>query len=571
MRGSSDDHKMRAEVSPSVDHHSNPFPHAIPPASSENINFDVGFRVCGSSSDRGNILELTSISDHEIEPPAAIAAGNTRNRLLDPTCSRSMPSNRRIQDSLLRGSQDQQPIDNLLYNQPPMETIGAVRYSGFPQLVRSADNADLTRYKPDHCDYRQRRERYATPRDESAVTDTLTGISMVQGIGSLGASHDTSCMEQLLVQCATAVESNDSTLAQQMMWVLNNIVSTEGDPNQRVTAYFLRALVYRAAKMAPNLANDLHAKANLSSRKVLSAIELAEYVDLTPWHRFGFSAANGAIIEAVGGQSRVHIVDFAITQCMQWPTLIESLANRPEGPPHIRLTVHGARPRVPPLLHMSLEELGWKLRNFARSKNVPFQFRVVLQEVEQLSRRTFDLHDDEALIVNCQMRSHYIPDETLEPACPRAQFLRFIRSLDPTMVTFVEEDANLTCPGLVARLRAAFNYLWIPFDVVDTFLPRDSELRLQYECDIGDKIENIIACEGRQRIERQECKDRWMQRIKKAHLQSVPFSEAVVAEVKSVLVEHATGWGLKKDEDALLLTWKGHHVVFAAACISAGS
>lgn len=413
--------------------------------------------------------------------------------------------------------------------------------------------------------YRERRDMHS-----DRPSNSLSGISMVNGLGNLGGAHDANRMEQLLVHCATAVESNDATLAQQIMWVLNNIVSTEGDPNQRVTAYFLRALISRAARMAPNLATDMHT-AQACSTKVLSATELAGFVDLTPWHRFGFSAANGAILEALGGMSRVHILDFSITHCMQWPTLIEALSTRPEGPPRVRLTVHGARPQVPPLLNMTFEELGLKLGNFARSKHVPFQFRVLPQEVEELHRDTFELNADEALVVNCQMRLHYIPDETMDPACPRSQFLRLIRSLDPTIVTLVDEDANLTSLGLVARLRAAFNYLWIPFDAVDTFLPRDSKQRSQYEGDIGSKIENIIACEGHQRLERLESKETWMQQIRNAHLQIIPFSEGVMAEVRAMLVEYAAGWGLKKDEDALLLTWKGHNVVFATACIPAST
>jgi hypothetical protein len=32
-----------------------------------------------------------------------------------------------------------------------------------------------------------------------------------------------------------------------------------------------------------------------------------------------------------------------------------------------------------------------------------------------------------------------------------------------------------------------------------------------------------------------------------------------------MLDEHAAGWGLKKEDDDLVLTWKGHNVVFASA------
>lgn len=191
------------------------------------------------------------------------------------------------------------------------------------------------------------------------------------------------------------------------------------------------------------------------------------------------------------------------------------------------------------------------------------------------------------------MMLHYIPDETLH-AIPetdltsflydssssassssvvsvtstsslRSLFLKSLRGLDPTVVILVDEDADLTSNNLVCRLRSAFNYLWIPYDTVDTFLPRGSKQRQWYEADICWKIENVIAHEGVQRVERVEPKNRWEQRMKNANFQGVAFSEDSVAEVKGMLDEHAAGWGLKREDEQIVLTWKGHNVVFASA------
>lgn len=41
------------------------------------------------------------------------------------------------------------------------------------------------------------------------------------------------------------------------------------------------------------------------------------------------------------------------------------------------------------------------------------------------------------------------------------------------------------------------------------------------------------------------------------------------AEVKAMLDEHAAGWGMKRDDVDLMLTWKGDNVVFATAWIPA--
>lgn len=75
----------------------------------------------------------------------------------------------------------------------------------------------------------------------------------------------------------------------------------------------------------------------------------------------------------------------------------------------------------------------------------------------------------------------------------------------------------------------------------------------------------MIAHEGVQRVERVEPKNRWEQRMKNANFQGVAFSEDSVAEVKGMLDEHAAGWGLKREDEQIVLTWKGHNVVFASA------
>lgn len=406
---------------------------------------------------------------------------------------------------------------------------------------------------------------------------------------SAGCSFgDANCMEQLLVHCANAIDTNDATLAQQILWVLNNIAPPDGDSNQRLTCAFLRALIARAAnsgncKLLSAVANVHAADLSLNNHK-FSIIELAGFVDLTPWHRFGFTAANAAVLEAVEGYSVVHIIDLSLTHCMQIPTLIDSIATRLEGPPLVKLTVAGAMEDFPPMLDLSYEELGSKLVNFARSRNVAMEFRVIPSTssngfsslIEQLRMQQLVRDGNgEALVINCQMMLHYIPEETLSNSMEmsgssfRSMFLKEVRGLNPRVVVVVDEDADLTSSNLVSRLRSAYNYLWIPYDTVDTFLPRESRQRQWYEADICWKIENVICHEGAQRVERVEPRGKWVQRMRNAGFIGVGFSDDAMAEVKSMLDEHAAGWGLKKEEDDVVLTWKGHNVVFATAWIPA--
>ncbi|KAK1363740.1 scarecrow-like protein 32 [Heracleum sosnowskyi] len=396
--------------------------------------------------------------------------------------------------------------------------------------------------------------------------------------------RDSYCVEKLLIHCANAIETNDSTSTQQILWVLNNIAPSDGDSNQRLTCAFLRALVTRAARYGTCNIIPLIPNVDMPMHK-FSIMELASFVDLTPWHRFGFTAANAAILEAVERYSVIHIIDLSSTHCMQIPTLIEALANRVKIPTLVKLTIASATNNNPPIFDISYQDLGTKLVNFARSRNIVLEFRVISSTssngfsslVDELKiQQLVHPKRDEALVVNCHMMLHYIPEETLNPqlhfpdsssASFRTMFLKAVHSLNPTIVLLIDEYADFTSNSLVCRLSSAFNYLWIPYDIIDTFLPQDSKERQWYEADIEWKIENVVAEEGSRRVERAEPTSKWVERMRSARFKEVGFREEAVVEVKSMLDEHAAGWGSKREEEHLLLTWKGHNVVFATAWI----
>ncbi|KAE8691440.1 hypothetical protein F3Y22_tig00110890pilonHSYRG01418 [Hibiscus syriacus] len=403
-----------------------------------------------------------------------------------------------------------------------------------------------------------------TPHD--SITGALKGC-----LGSL----DGACIEKLLLHCAIALENNDVTLAQQVMWVLNNVASSVGDTNQRLTSWFLRALISRASRVFPAAMN--FNGGSMFQRRLMTVIELARYVDLIPWHRYGFCVSNSAIFKAVQGCTKVHILDFTITHGMQWPTLIDALAKRPEGPPSLRITVPSCRPQVPPLLNVSQEEVGHRLVNFAKFRDVPFEFHVkddpcVCNEslLTQLTRYELDLREeDEALVINCQNWLRYLSDETKGHGFSlRDAFLDIIKGLNPRITVVVDEDCDLSAPSLSSRITTCFNYLWIPFDALETFLPKDSSQRHEYESDMGHKIDNIIGLEGFRGIERLESGAKLSQRMQNAGFFSLAFCEDTINEVKSLLDEHASGWGMKREEDMLVLTWKGHNSVFTTAWAS---
>ncbi|VYS71708.1 unnamed protein product [Arabidopsis thaliana] len=149
---------------------------------------------------------------------------------------------------------------------------------------------------------------------------------------------------------------------------------------------------------------------------------------------------------------------------MQIPTLIDSMANKlhKQPPPLLKLTViaSDAEFHPPPLLGISYEELGSKLVNFATTRNVAMEFRIISSSysdglsslIEQLRIDPFVFN--EALVVNCHMMLHYIPDEILTSNPLRSVFLKELRDLNPTIVTLIDEDSDFTSTNFISRLRS---------------------------------------------------------------------------------------------------------------------
>ena len=186
-----------------------------------------------------------------------------------------------------------------------------------------------------------------------------------------------------------------------------------------------------------------------------------------------------------------------------------------------------------------------------------------------------NLREGESLAVNCDLRLHYLADESAglgygslegEPQfCPRDKFLQLIACLNPAVVTVYEEDCNATSTDLVARLKESYNHEWIPFDYLATYAHHG---RREHEQDLGLKIENLIACEGAHRIERLESKDQWVQRLRRMHFRTLPVSDDVVTLLREMVGDYAGGWGMKLDEDDIqVLNWKGHSLAFASAWV----
>ncbi|KAJ7516851.1 hypothetical protein O6H91_21G001300 [Diphasiastrum complanatum] len=365
--------------------------------------------------------------------------------------------------------------------------------------------------------------------------------------------------EKLLLLCAQAVSNEDLDCAHNLVNRLNQLVSIYGDPMQRLAAYTVEGLVAKLKSSGKGLYSALKCK-EPPVGDLLSAMQIM--YEVCPYIKFGYMAANGAIAEAFREEDRVHIIDFEIAEGTQWITLMQALAGRPGGPPHIRIT-GVADPEAWP---RSLQAVQQRLTQLADSFKVPFEFHALCMKASDVQPWMLEVRAGEALAVNFALQLHHMPDESVLTTNPRDRLLRMVRGLNPKVMTVVEQEANTNTSPFLARFAEVMSYYSAVFESLDVTLPRHSRDRVNVEeqC-LARDIVNIIACEGADRVERHEVLGKWRARMTMAGFEPYPLSSYVNATIKSLLESYSDNYRLKEENGALCLGWLNRMLIAASA------
>jgi hypothetical protein len=147
-------------------------------------------------------------------------------------------------------------------------------------------------------------------------------------------------------------------------------------------------------------------------------------------------------MEAFEGEMKIHIVDINSTFCTQWPTLLEALATRAEGTPHLRLTTIVLSKEESVMKVM--RQIMTRLERFARLMGVPFDSTLMQKpQLENLELGDLNLKEDEALAINCIHTLHRVPEAVTGDAhySPRDLVLYTFKNANPKVHVF---DSNQT-------------------------------------------------------------------------------------------------------------------------------
>eukprot|EP00252_Welwitschia_mirabilis_P017257 TRINITY_DN3825_c0_g1_i1.p1 TRINITY_DN3825_c0_g1~~TRINITY_DN3825_c0_g1_i1.p1 ORF type:complete len:686 (-),score=134.32 TRINITY_DN3825_c0_g1_i1:6-2063(-) len=368
--------------------------------------------------------------------------------------------------------------------------------------------------------------------------------------------------KELLYQCAAAVADDKVDLALQLISNLRQLVSIHGDPMQRLAGYMVEGLAARIASSGQGLYKALRCKEAPSS-DMLSAMQIL--FEVCPYFKFGYMAANFAICECFKNEQRVHIIDFEVGQGAQHMSLIDSFAKRPGGPPQVCITGIDDLESTK-RSDGGLQIVGKRLEQYAETKGVPLQFIPIAQKVADIQAQVFDIRPGEALAVNFAFQLHHMPDESVSIKNPRDQLLRLVKSLNPKIVTVVEQEVNTNTSPFLTRFMEALDYYSSVFESLDATLPRESKDRLNVEkqC-LARDIVNVIACEGVERIERYEVAGKWKARMTMAGFTMYPFGSYVKESIKRLLQSYCDNYQIKEEGGAMYFGWLEKALIVASA------
>ncbi|TKY74178.1 Scarecrow protein 1 [Spatholobus suberectus] len=397
-----------------------------------------------------------------------------------------------------------------------------------------------------------------SPKEYSSSDSNISSISSTKEI-----SQTCRTPKQLLYECAIALSDGNEEKGSSMINNLRQMVSIQGEPSQRIAAYMVEGLAARLAESGKSIYKALRCKEPPSSDR-LAAMQIL--FEVCPCFKFGFIAANNAITEAVKDDMKIHIIDFDINQGSQYINLIQTLASRSSKPPHVRLTGVDDPESVQRSVG-GLKIIGQRLEKLAEALGLPFEFRAVASRTSIVTPAMLSCSPGEALVVNFSFQLHHMPDESVSTVNERDQLLRLVKSLNPKLVTVVEQDVNTNTTPFLPRFVEAYNYYSAVFESLDVTLPRESQDRMNVErqC-LARDIVNVVACEGEDRIERYEVAGKWRARMTMAGFTSSPMSTNVTDEVRKLIkVVYCDRYKIKEEMGALHFGWEDKNLIVASA------
>lgn len=276
-------------------------------------------------------------------------------------------------------------------------------------------------------------ETQFVPADFGLLPDvsTYTTASLDQATGDFNSCNWNVGFDYVdeLIRLAECFETNSLQLGQVILARLNQrLRSPTGKPLQRAAFYFKEAL-----QSLLTGSNPINRPA--SSSEIVQTIKAQNiFASISPITMFSSFTANQAVLDALEGSIRVHVIDFDIGLGGHWASFMRELAEKTDsrkgGLPILRISA-----LIPDEYAMESRLTRENLAQFARELNIRFEIEFVLiRTFEYLSFKSIKFMDGEKVAV------------LLSPAIFRhvgSGFLNDLRQVSPQVVVHVDVEGQI--------------------------------------------------------------------------------------------------------------------------------
>ncbi|CAN8246901.1 unnamed protein product [Cochlearia groenlandica] len=295
--------------------------------------------------------------------------------------------------------------------------------------------------------------------------------------------------------------------------------------------------------------------------------------NMSPYVNFGYLTATQAILEAVKHERRVHIVDYDITEGIQWASLMQALVSSNTGvsSQHLRITALSRTTNGKKSV-AAVQEAGRRLTAFADSIGQPFSFHHCKLDTETFRPSSLKLVRGEAVVINCMLHlprfSHQAPNSLIS-------FLTEAKTLNPKLVTLVHEEVGLMGnQGFVYQFMDLLHQFSAMLDSLEACLLNTNPARAFVErVFIGPWVSSWLTRITTSGNDAEvESFASWSQWLENNGFNPMDVSFANRCQAKLLLSLFSDGYRVEElGQNGLVLGWKSRRLVSASFWASRGS
>ncbi|GAU13019.1 hypothetical protein TSUD_173190 [Trifolium subterraneum] len=346
-----------------------------------------------------------------------------------------------------------------------------------------------------------------------------------------------------LFKAAELIDAGNPELAHGILARLNHQISPIGKPFQRAAFYFKEALL----QLLQSNVNNGNNNSNFSPTGLLLKIgAYKSFSEISPVLQFANFTSNQALLEAVEGYDRIHIIDFDIGFGGQWSSFMQELALRNGGAPALKITAF-----VSPSHHDEIE-LSFtheNLKQYAGEINMSFELEILTLESLNSASWPQSLRDCEAVVVNlpiCSFSNYpsYLP-----------LVLRFVKQLMPKIVVTLDRSCDRTdapFPQHMIFALQSYSGLLESLDAVGVNVHPDV-LQMIEKYYLQPAVEKLVSG----RLRSQDRTLPWKNLLLSAGFSPLTFSNFTESQAEC-LVQRIPGRGfhVEKKQNSLALCWQ---------------